>query len=130
MWESRKDTPNLCRRIGGWRYASGFCRILHFLQRSYDQIIHDAAMQHMKVVLAIDRAGLVGEDGETHQGVFDTAFLNEIPEVTVFSPSYFQEIKPSLQKALYGCSGVAAVRYPRGGEGYRPAGFLSSGGAF
>ena len=83
-------------------------------------------MQHMKVVLAIDRAGLVGEDGETHQGVFDTAFLNEIPEVTVFSPSYFQEIKPSLQKALYGCSGVAAVRYPRGGEGYRPAGFLSS----
>ena len=101
-----------------------------FLQRSYDQIIHDAAMQHMKVVLAIDRAGLVGEDGETHQGVFDTAFLNEIPEVTVFSPSYFQEIKPSLQKALYGCSGVAAVRYPRGGEGYRPAGFLSSGGAF
>ena len=101
-----------------------------FLQRSYDQIIHDAAMQHMKVVLAIDRAGLVGEDGETHQGIFDTAFLNEIPEVAIFAPSYFQEMKPCFDKALYDCPGVAAVRYPRGKEGYRPADFRSSDGAF
>ena len=84
----------------------------------------------MKVVLAIDRAGVVGEDGETHQGIFDTAFLNEIPEVTIFAPSYFQEMKPCFEKALYHCSGVAAVRYPRGKEGYRPANFLSSGNAF
>lgn len=101
-----------------------------FLQRSYDQIIHDAAMQQMKVVLAIDRAGLVGEDGETHQGIFDAAFLNEIPNVTVYAPTYFQEMAPSFQRALYGCSGVAAVRYPRGGEGYRPSDFEPSGNMF
>ena len=57
-----------------------------FLQRAYDQIIHDASLQNVHLVLAVDRAGIVGEDGETHQGVFDTAFLEAIPNVTVFSP--------------------------------------------
>ena len=59
-----------------------------FLQRGYDQIIHDAALQNAKVTFAIDRAGIVGEDGETHQGLFDVAFLNTIPNITVFSPTY------------------------------------------
>ncbi len=101
-----------------------------FLQRSYDQIIHDAALQNVKVTLAIDRAGIVGEDGETHQGIFDVAFLNSIPNVTVYSPCYFDELGPSFRNALYGCSGVAAVRYPRGGELYRPAGFQSGASTY
>lgn len=87
-----------------------------FLQRSYDQIIHDAALQKLKIVLAIDRAGVVGEDGETHQGVFDTAFLNSIPGVTIFAPSCFSELENMLESAVYKCPGVCAVRYPRGAE--------------
>lgn len=97
-----------------------------FLQRSYDQVIHDAALQNLKVVLAIDRAGVVGDDGETHQGVFDVSFLNAIPNVTMFSPSFFEELAPMLRKAVYETHGVAAVRYPRGGERYRPCDFICS----
>ena len=101
-----------------------------FLQRSYDQIIHDAALQNLKVVLAIDRAGVVGDDGETHQGVFDVSFLNAIPNVTMFSASFFEELAPMLEKAAYEAPGVAAVRYPKGGERYRPADFTCSGEPF
>lgn len=101
-----------------------------FLQRSYDQIIHDAAMQNLKVTLAIDRAGIVGEDGETHQGLFDIAFLNSIPNVTVFSPSYYSELMDAMNKALYECEGVCAIRYPRGSEWYKPADFKCSGKAY
>ena len=101
-----------------------------FLQRSYDQIIHDAALQNLKVVLAIDRAGIVGEDGETHQGVFDVAFLNAIPNVTIFTPCFFDELAPMFDKAAYHTQGVAAVRYPRGGERYRPVDFIGSENAF
>ena len=71
-----------------------------FLQRSYDQIIHDAALQNVKVTLAIDRAGIVGEDGETHQGIFDVAFLNSIPNVTVYSPCYFDELGPQFSQCF------------------------------
>lgn len=91
-----------------------------FLQRSYDQILHDAAIQNLHIVLAIDRAGIVGEDGETHQGIFDVAFLNTIPDVTVFSPSDFTELECMLYSAIYDTQSVAAVRYPRGGELYIP----------
>jgi 1-deoxy-D-xylulose-5-phosphate synthase len=91
-----------------------------FLQRSYDQLIHDVVLQGAKIVLAIDRAGVVGEDGETHQGVFDVSMLNSIPDVTIFSPSYFEEIEDCFNKSLYSCNGLSAVRYPRGGEFYKP----------
>lgn len=101
-----------------------------FLQRSYDQIIHDAALQNLKVVLAVDRAGIVGEDGETHQGVFDASFLHSIPNVTVFAPSFFDEVKPMLKKAIYDCEGTSAIRYPRGGENYKPVDFTTCGEAF
>lgn len=97
-----------------------------FLQRGYDQIIHDAALQNAKVTFAIDRAGIVGEDGETHQGLFDVPFLNTIPNVTVFSPTYFEEMAACFQNAIYQCKGVAAVRYPRGGELYKPDDFCAS----
>ena len=101
-----------------------------FLQRGYDQIIHDAALQKTKVVLAIDRAGIVGEDGATHQGVFDVPFLNSVPNVTIYSPSYYQELQHDLKAALYDCDYVSAVRYPRGKELYRPIDFESSGKPF
>ena len=87
-----------------------------FLQRAYDQILHDTAIAPQHVVLAVDRAGVVGEDGETHQGLFDAAFLSNIPNVTVYSPATFAELRSALRKALYQHAGPVAVRYPRGGE--------------
>lgn len=87
-----------------------------FLQRAYDMLLHDIALQGLHVVFAVDRAGLVGEDGETHHGVFDTAFLDTIPGMTVLCPSNFTELESMLQKAVYELDGPVAVRYPRGGE--------------
>lgn len=87
-----------------------------FLQRAYDMIIHDAALQNLKVILGIDRAGIVGADGETHQGVFDVSFLNSIPNVTIYSPSTFKELRYDMKCAIYNDSGVVAIRYPRGNE--------------
>lgn len=91
-----------------------------FLQRAYDQLIHDSALGNIHLVLAVDRAGIVGNDGETHQGVFDVSMLNSIPNTTVFSPSYFIGLKKSLGTAIYMCDSLAVVRYPRGGELYKP----------
>lgn len=96
-----------------------------FLQRSYDQIIHDAALQNLNVTLAVDRAGVVGEDGETHQGLFDVSFFNSIPNVTVYSPTYYDELWDALNNAVYD-PGVDAVRYPRGGELFRPQDYRRS----
>jgi 1-deoxy-D-xylulose-5-phosphate synthase len=87
-----------------------------FLQRGYDQIIHDCAIERQHVVFGVDRAGIVGDDGETHQGVFDVAFFSTVPGVTLYSPETYAELEISLQKALYDTEGVAAVRYPRGSQ--------------
>ncbi len=87
-----------------------------FLQRSYDMLLHDVAIQRLHVVLGIDRAGLVGADGVTHQGIFDIAYLSTIPGITVLSPASFAELRRMLEWALYDCQGPVAVRYPRGGE--------------
>ena len=87
-----------------------------FLQRSYDQLINDTALMNNHIVLAIDRAGVVPEDGETHQGIYDVAMLSTIPNVTMFAPSNFKELELHLQQALYDVGGIAAVRYPKGGE--------------
>lgn len=91
-----------------------------FLQRGYDQLIHDAATQKLHVIICIDRAGIVGDDGETHQGIFDVSMLNTIPDTTIYSPCYFDELRQSLNAAAYMCDSLVAVRYPRGGEMYRP----------
>jgi len=96
-----------------------------FLQRGYDQIIHDAAIQRVKVTFAIDRAGVVGEDGETHQGIFDVPFLNTIPNITVYSPTYYDELYSDFNEAIYHCNGVSAVRYPRGKQLFKPFDFES-----
>ncbi len=88
-----------------------------FLQRSYDQLINDTALMNNHVVLAIDRAGVVPDDGETHQGIYHLAMLATIPNVTMFAPSTFKELELHLKQALYDVGGIAAVRYPKGGEG-------------
>ena len=88
-----------------------------FLQRGYDQLIHDIALQGLHVVLGVDRAGLVGADGETHHGCFDALFLSEIPGFTVLCPASFAELRRMLRQALFEVGGPVAVRYPRGGEG-------------
>lgn len=101
-----------------------------FLQRAYDQIIHDVSLQDVKVVFAIDRAGFVGDDGETHQGLFDVSFLNTIPSITVYAPSFFEELPPMLDSAMFTCRKSAAIRYPRGGELKKPDNFSYTGNAF
>ena len=95
-----------------------------FLQRAYDMLIHDAAIDNLHVVLGVDRAGLVGDDGETHHGLFDAAFLDSIPNMTVLAPSSFAELEVMLERALFQIQGPVAVRYPRGGEGK----YLGTGG--
>ena len=87
-----------------------------FLQRGYDELIHDVALDQLPVVFAVDRAGLVGADGETHQGAFDVGYLCQIPGMAVWAPSSYAEQRSMLRLAL-DCGGPAAVRYPRGGEG-------------
>ncbi len=87
-----------------------------FLQRSYDQLIHDIAIGGLHMVLGIDRSGIVGEDGETHQGLFDVPMLTTIPNTVIYSPSSYDELKDCLKKAVYTNSGITAVRYPRGQE--------------
>ncbi|MBR4888417.1 MAG: 1-deoxy-D-xylulose-5-phosphate synthase [Clostridia bacterium] len=97
-----------------------------FLQRAYDQILHDAALQQVNITLAVDRAGIVGNDGETHQGVFDVSFLRTVPGVQIYSPAYYAECREMLRCSVdEPC--VSVVRYPRGKEGFRPDGFESSG---
>ncbi|MBS5885427.1 1-deoxy-D-xylulose-5-phosphate synthase [Clostridium sp.] len=84
-----------------------------FLQRAFDQLIHDVCIQNMPVIFAIDRAGLVGEDGETHQGMFDLSYLSQVPNMTVLAPKHLDEIKVMLKWALTQ-NGPVAIRYPRG----------------
>lgn len=101
-----------------------------FLQRAYDQIIHDCAMQKLKIVFAVDRAGFVGSDGESHHGIFDTAFLNSVPDITVMAPTTFKELDNCFFRALYHTDGPVAVRYPRGIEPDLPEDFVYSGSDF
>lgn len=88
-----------------------------FLQRAYDQLIHDVAIDHVPIVLGIDRAGIVGEDGATHNGVFDVGFLRQIPGMTLLAPSSYAELRGMLRSAVQHTDGPIALRYPRGGEG-------------
>lgn len=88
-----------------------------FLQRGYDMLVHDVAIQGLHTVFAVDRAGLVGEDGETHHGVFDAAYLDSIPGMTVLAPSSYAELASMLRRAVKEFDGPVAVRFPRGGEG-------------
>ncbi|MFI3230750.1 MAG: 1-deoxy-D-xylulose-5-phosphate synthase, partial [bacterium] len=85
-----------------------------FLQRSYDQIIHDVCLQNLKVIFAIDRAGIVGDDGETHQGVFDLSYLSHVPNLCIIAPKSKTELVNMLDFAVNKHYGPIAIRYPRG----------------
>lgn len=87
-----------------------------FLQRSYDMLIHDVAIQKLHVVFCVDRAGLVGEDGETHQGTYDISMLATVPNMVILAPSSFRELERMLAWAVNEAQGPVTVRYPRGGE--------------
>ena len=95
-----------------------------FLQRGFDQIIHDCAIENTHIVLAIDRAGFVGADGETHQGIFDVPMLRLIPNTTIFCPATYDELRRCLHTAIYDTNGIACVRYPKGAEPEIPRGLL------
>lgn len=86
-----------------------------FLQRAFDQIIHDVCIQNLPVVFAIDRAGIVGDDGETHQGVFDLSYLSAIPNMVVLAPKHLEELSLMLKWAIK-YNGPVAIRYPRGSD--------------
>ena len=85
-----------------------------FLQRCYDQLIHDISLQNLKVLFAVDRAGFVGEDGETHHGIFDVAFLSTVPNLKIYSPCCYRSLTADINNALYADEYSVAVRYPRG----------------
>lgn len=88
-----------------------------FLQRSYDMLIHDVSLLGLHAIFCVDRAGIVGSDGETHHGVFDVAYLRSVPNMKIFCPASFLELDSMMEKAVSDCTGPVAVRYPRGGEG-------------
>lgn len=92
-----------------------FCVYSSFLQRGYDQIIHDVAIAGVPVTFCIDRAGIVGDDGETHQGLFDVSFLTAIPGIEIYSPSTYADLRFALKNAI-DSPVPSAVRYPRGSE--------------
>ena len=85
-----------------------------FLQRCSDQLIHDGALQRKKMVIAVDRSGFVGEDGETHQGLFDVSILQSLPNTTVYSPATYKDLKKDLYNAFYKDENLVVIRYPRG----------------
>ena len=103
-----------CAGLAGMGYLPVFAVYSSFLQRAYDQVFHDAALSGIHMVLGIDRAGFVGEDGETHQGLFDVSMLTSIPGITIFSPSGYDELKYDLNQALNDYKGLVCLRYPRG----------------
>ena len=92
-----------------------FCNIYStFLQRAYDQVIHDVALQKLPVIFCLDRAGLVGQDGPTHHGIFDMAFLRCIPNLIIFAPMNEMELRNIMYTAQMGLDNPIAIRYPRG----------------
>ncbi len=88
-----------------------------FLQRGFDMLLHDVALMQLHTVFAVDRAGLVGDDGETHHGVFDVGYLRQVPGMTIYCPASFAEMRDMMRHAVLETDGPVAVRYARGGEG-------------
>lgn len=101
-----------------------------FLQRAYDQLIHDGTLQKQKVIIALDRAGFVGEDGVTHQGVLDVSYLNSIPDITVYSPFTYNRMCYDLENSVINAKNLTVIRYPRGVEPTIPEGYKLSDNDF
>jgi len=87
-----------------------------FLQRTIDQLLNDTSIMNNHIVLGIDRAGIVPDDGETHQGIYDVPLLSSVPGTTIYAPATFAELEITLKQAMYKTPGIAAVRYPKGAE--------------
>lgn len=108
---------SLCGGMAAGGLKPVFAVYSTFLQRGFDQLITDVALMNLKVVFCIDRAGIVGADGETHQGVFDISYIRSIPNFTLMSPASFEELELMLDYAVNNINGPVAIRYPRGKEG-------------
>ena len=91
-----------------------------FVQRAYDQLVHDGTLQKQRLILAIDRAGFVGEDGVTHQGLLDVPLLNSIPDITIYSPFTYKRMKFDFEKSIESAENLTVIRYPRGNESKLP----------
>ncbi len=122
---AEEHAVSYCAGLAAGGIKPVFAVYASFIQRCYDQIIHDVAIQGLNVTFAIDRAGVVGEDGETHHGLFDVAMLNTVPGMSIYSPCYFDELTGSLEMCVNEPS-PAAIRYPRGSEPAVPDGFEPS----
>lgn len=113
--------------MGAGLAMSGYVPVIpiysSFMQRAYDQILHDVCLQKLHVVFCLDRAGIVGADGETHHGLYDIGFMAEMPYMTVLSPSSFKEFEEMLDYAVNEHNAPIALRYPRGSEEYDVGGF-------
>ncbi len=110
---AEQHAVTFCAGLAAGGFRPVFAVYSTFLQRAYDQIIHDVCMQNLNVIFAIDRAGIVGSDGETHQGVFDITYLRHIPNITIMSPKDGWELSEMLKLAVT-VDGPVAIRYPRG----------------
>lgn len=110
---AEQHAATFCAGFAAAGYKPVFAVYSTFLQRAFDQVIHDVCMQNLPVVFAVDRAGIVGSDGETHQGVFDISFLRHIPNITIMSPKDGNELKEMLRFA-FELRKPAVIRYPRG----------------
>ena len=106
----------MCAGMASMGLTPVFAVYSTFLQRGYDQILHDVGLQNLHVVFAVDRAGIVEADGATHQGIYDLSYLRTIPNMTVLAPSCYLELEKMIDFAINKCGGAVAVRYPRGVE--------------
>ena len=113
---AEQHAVTFCAGLSAGGFRPVFAVYSSFLQRAYDQLLHDVAIENNKIVLCVDRAGVVGADGETHQGIYDVSFLTSIPGIRLYSPSNFQELRACLREGIYNCPTSCAIRYPRGKE--------------
>ena len=113
---AEQHAVTFCAGLASSGFTPVFAVYSTFLQRGYDQLLHDVGILGLHMVFGVDRAGIVGEDGETHQGIFDVSFLTTVPNIKIYSPSGYRELEACLEKALFEDEGVCAVRYPRGAD--------------
>lgn len=112
---AEQHAVTMCAGLAKSGFKPVFAVYSTFLQRAYDQILHDVCLQKLPVILAIDRAGIVGEDGETHQGVFDISYLSHMPNMTIMTPKCTEELRYMLRWSMDKNFPIA-IRYPRGGD--------------
>lgn len=111
---AEQHAVTFCTALASMGMVPVFAVYSTFLQRAFDQLLHDAAISGYHIVLGVDRAGIVGEDGETHQGIFDIPYLTVIPNIRIYSPATYAELKLCLHQAVSKDDGLVAIRYPRG----------------